>query len=213
MNNQNMNNNIEPNINKPKEGRGKTVVLIIFFIFLFAFVIGLPYIKDYVDNNINKKEGLSPIELRARQIEKEQQKQEQLKKQPKPKEELKELTCTTTVNQEGVYTKTVEEVFTYNSNKQVIKSSKEEHYIFTVLNDLYTNIVNICNQSLELIDKEGFEISCLNNDPDITVGYTYELDTFKPFQASFGFIDSNSKYKDNIDKVKTNLETLGYICN
>ena len=34
MNNQNMNNNIEPNINKPKEGRGKTVVLIIYLLLL-----------------------------------------------------------------------------------------------------------------------------------------------------------------------------------
>ena len=56
----------------PKNNKVSTILLILLFIFLFAFIMGMPYIKEFI-HEFKADTGLSEIEKKAKEEEEKQQ--------------------------------------------------------------------------------------------------------------------------------------------
>ena len=76
----------------------------------------------------------------------------------------------------------------------------------------FEEITEICKNATDIINKDGFEFSCINLNNNITLGYEFNLEVFKNFTSTIGEIKSNATYKENIDTVKNKLTSLGYSC-
>ena len=190
----------------------KRTLVLLFFIFVFAFVMGMPYINDYLDS-LKKEVGMSDIERRAKEIEDEQKKKEEENKTPVVQEELKILTCKSQPQQTLEYKKEIEEVFNYNSKNQVIKSSIKTIYTFETANDSYNSLKTQCDEKgLKYIDKDGFESACSYSDTEVVIENTFDLELFKPIQDGANTIKANAEYQEKLDTVKNDLVAQGYIC-
>ena len=204
-------NSVKPN---KKKTDIKSILLVILFLFLFAFVMGMPYINEWIDN-IKKDTGLSEIERKAKEIEKEQQKQNSktTEQEDAKKETLTTLTCTSSLVTYDNYSAVVVEKFIYDSKGLVVESSKATTYNFTALNDKYTELKNQCDQnSLKYVEKKGYEIACSYNDTQVIIEDKFDLATFTTINDGMTKIEANASYKDKIDTIKKKQETLGYTC-
>ncbi len=190
----------------------KRTLVLVFFIFVFAFVMGMPYINEYLDS-LKKEVGMSDIERRAKEIEDEQKKAEEEKNKPVVQEKLKTLTCKSTSQATTEYTKVIEETFNYNSKNQVIKSSIKTTYTFEAINDSYNSLKTQCDEKgLKFIDKDGFESACSYSDTEVVIENTFDLEIFKPIQDGTTTISANAEYQAKLDTVKNNLVAQGYTC-
>lgn len=199
---------------KKKKTDVRSILLIILFLFLFAFVMGMPYINELVDS-VKKDTGLSEIERKAKEIEKEQQKQNSKtnKKEEIDKETYTTLTCTSKTATYDNYSTVVVEKFTYNSKGLIVESSKATTYNFTTVSDKYTELKNQCDQnSLKYVEKKGYEIACSYNDNQVVMEDKFDLATFTTINDGMTKIEANASYKDKIDTIKKKMETLGYTC-
>ena len=197
-----------------KDGpKWKRVMVFIFFILMFAFVMGMPYINEYIEK-LTAKEGLSPIERRARALEEEQKRKEEEEKNANKQEEYKTLTCNSITEQLTDYMKDIEQTFEYNSKNEIVKSSIKTTYTFQTINESYTTLKTKCDQDgLKYIDKAGYEPGCSYNDTEVIIEKTFDLEIFKSIQDGTELIDSNAKYKDKTDDIKKELTNQGYTCN
>ena len=198
---------------KKEKKNKKNKFLILLFILLFSFIWGMPYINEYLDT-LKKDAGLSPIEREARRLEAlENKENEKNTKTNEKKEVLTKLTCTSLPVAKENYDLTTVEVFEYNSKKEVIISSKKETYTFNIVDDVYTKLKTECNDnSLKYIDRKGYEVACSYNDNEVVMENTFDLSTFETIASKATVIEANAKYKENVDSLKTRLESLGYTC-
>jgi len=198
--------------NNDDGSKGKRVLLLIFFILVFAFVMGMPYINEYLDK-LKKDVGMSDIERRAKQIEEEQKQKEAEKKKTVKQEETKKFTCTSLPHATADYTKVVEETFEYNSKKEIIKNTVKTTYTFLTINDSYNTLKSQCDTNgLKYIDKEGYESACSYSDTEVVIENTFDLEIFKPIQDENSVIQSSVKYLEKVDNVKEGLTSQGYTC-
>ena len=202
----------EPVIKKEKKKKDvRSILLIILFIFLFAFIMGMPYINEFLDN-LKKDAGLSPIEQRAREIEREQQKQNPKAKVTDDGEIVKDKLTTLTCTLESTDT-TIVEAFSYNSKGQVLESSKTTTYKFTTQDDKYNNLKDECNNnSLKYVEKKGFEVACSYNDTEVEISNKFDLSTFTTINDGMTKIEANAKYKEKVDSVKKRMAQANYTC-
>lgn len=202
---------------KKKKKDIRSILLIILFIFLFAFVMGMPYINEWVDS-IKKDTGLSEIERKAKEIEREQEKQNNPKSKETDdgkvvKDKLSTLTCTSTTTALENYDITVVEKFGYNSKGLVVESSKATTYRFNSQSDKYNELKNQCNEnSLKYVEKKGYEIACSYNDTEVVMEDKFDLATFTTINDGMTKIEANAKYKDKIDTIKKKMASLNYVC-
>jgi len=206
------NQTVEPVKQKSKKDV-RTILLFLLFIFLFAFIMFMPQINDLL-NNIKKDTGLSEIERKAKEIEQAQNGGSTTAEDGTTvKEKLSTLTCTSTTVALDDYDRTVVEIFEYNSNKEVVSSTKTITYTFTSANETYENLKTQCNEnSLKYIDKSGYEVACSYNDVEVVMSDKFDLSTFSTITDGTTTIEANAKYKENISSVQTRLESLGYTC-
>ena len=211
---------IEPQVEqKPKVKRKKdvkSILLVLLFIFLFAFIMGMPYINEFLDT-LKKDAGLSEIEKRARTIEKEQQKQNPKAKVTDDgevvKDKLTTLTCTSETTALENYSITVVETFEYNSKGQVLESSKTTTYKFTTQTEKFNSLKTECNENaLKYVEKKGYEVACSYNDTEVETKDKFDLSTFTTINDGMTTIEANAKYLEKIDTVKKRMAAANYTC-
>lgn len=203
------------NNNSSSNSKISTILLILLFIFLFAFVMGMPYITDFI-NNLNEDKGLTEIEQQAKK-EEEKQKQEQENNNQainKQEEKLTTLTCilndTTNMNYNLIKT----QQFNYNKNNQIITSSNTLNYTFISLDETYQELKRKCDEdSLKYINNIGYTMSCNYSDNNIEISDTFELEIFETITDNNTIIQANVTYKQDINTIKDNLIIQGYTCN
>ena len=224
------NNNVEQSIDpKPMEevkiegnkndtetkdtGKGKRILVLIFFILVFAFVMGMPYINEYLDK-FKKEVGLSDIEKQAKQIEKEQEaKKKSTNTKTTDNEKYTTLTCTSGSTSNDNYTKSITQTFEYDSNNQVISSGIKTIYTFTDNNESYNSLKNECDQNgLKYIEKDGFEYACSYSETEVVIENNFYLPSFKTIKDGSKIIAANAEYKAKISDIKTKLTKEGYSC-
>ncbi len=211
---------IEPQVEqKPKVKKKKdvkSILLVLLFIFLFAFIMGMPYINEFLDT-LKKDAGLSEIEKRARAIEKEQQKQNPKAKVTDDgevvKDKLTTLTCTSATSALENYSITVVETFEYNSKGQVLESSKTTTYKFTTQTEKFNSLKTECNENaLKYVEKKGYEVACSYNDTEVETKDKFDLSTFTTINDGMTTIEANAKYLEKIDNVKKRMTAANYTC-
>lgn len=218
------NTNIEPikevkveqisNKEVPKNKNVSGILLIILFIFLFAFVMGMPYIKNFVQQ-FKSNTGLSEIEKEAKEEEERQKQQEESKKSTSTSEEDKttELVCTSANQAFDNYSLVEIQKFNYNSKKQILNSSIVSQYSFTTPNETYTTLKAQCEEnSLKYITNEGYTMACSYSDTSIEITHEFDLETYVTINDGDTTINANATYKQNIDEIKANLLSQGYTC-
>jgi len=194
-----------------KNSKFSTVMLILFFIVMFVYIMGMPYINEFI-NNLMKDDGLSQIELDA--IE-EEKRQEQENKKPVTPEvvEKKELICTLNNTLNPNYTLVEVQKLYYNNNKQILNSSYSYQYTFVSIDEDYNSLKTKCDEdSLKYVTHEGYTMSCSYDDVNIEISHEFDLETFEPIVDGENNIEANVSYKDNIETVKNTLVSQGYTC-
>lgn len=198
----------------PKSSNISTVLVILLFIFLFAFVMGMPYIREFM-NNLKDDTGLSEIEQAARE-EEEKQKQEEESKKPTPTPEdqkTKELVCTSQSSVVGNYTVVETQKFYYNSKNKILSSKLISNYTFSVTDDTYNNLVQRCDEdSLKYLTHSGYTMACSYGDSKIEISHEFDLKTFKPIVDGTTNIQANANYQQDLSKLKADLANKGYTC-
>lgn len=205
-------NNLTPN-EPHKNNKISNVLLILLFIFLFAFVMGMPYINEFV-NKLKSDNDLSEIEKEAKE-EEERQKQEENNKTSSTKEEDKtiELVCTSNTNTTSNYALVQTQKFNYNSNNEVLSSKFISHYTFTIEDETYNELKKQCEEdSLKYITHSGYTIACSYNDVNIEINHEFDLETFTPIVDGTTNIQANATYKQDITTIKNTLISQGYTC-
>lgn len=198
----------------PKGNTTSTVLLILLFVFLFVYIMGMPYIRTFIQD-LKSDTGLSEIEQEAQKEEQRQEEEaESNKPTPTPEEEItKEITCTSTPTTVENYTLVQVQQFYYNSNNQVLNSKQIYKYNFAMLDDTYTNLKTKCDEdSLKYLTHEGYTMSCSYDDVNIELGHEFDLEKFKPIIDGTTNITANATYKQNLDEVKSVLINQGYTC-
>lgn len=196
-----------------KNNKVSTILVILLFIFLFAFIMGMPYINDFI-NNLKSESGLSEIEKQAKNEEKKQQQENNKNNQSTNQEEkLAELICTLSENSNTNYQLNTTQKFNYNKTNQVINSSITSEYLFTTTDNTYLELKNKCDQdSLKYINREGYTMACSYSDKTIEISDTFELETFKTIIDGTTTIKANATYKQDIATIKSDLTSQGYTC-
>lgn len=204
----------QPSSEPPKNSKVSTVLLILLFVFLFAFVMGMPYIREFM-NNLKDDTGLSEIEQAARE-EEERQKQEEESKKPTPTpddEKTTELVCTSTSNVVENYTLIETQKFYYNSKNKILSSKLISNYSFTITDDTYNSLVTRCDEdSLKYLTHSGYTMACSYGDSKIEISHEFDLKTFKPIIEGTTNIQANASYQQDLSEIKANLLSQGYIC-
>lgn len=197
----------------PKNSKLSTFLLILLFAFLFAFVMGMPYINNFI-REFKSDTGLSEIEKQAQEEEKKQQQQENQPPVEKPnEEETFELNCTLNNTTDYNYNLVQIQKFYYNSNNQVMSSKNIYQYTFTVVDDFYNQLKTQCDEdSLKYITRDGYTVACSYGDTNIEINHEFDLETFKPIIEGDINIQANASFKQDIGIIKSNLVQLGYIC-
>lgn len=203
---------IDSSLNDTNTSNSKlsTILLIILFIFLFAFVFGMPYIREFI-TNLKADSGLSKIEQEAIAEEK---RQEALNKPTPTPEVIKtsSLTCTKTSVLPN-YTLNESETFSYNESNEVLSNSKVYDYSFSVVNDDYNLLKNQCDvDSLKYASYAGYSMACSYSDVNIKISHEFDLELFKPITDGGTNILASASYKQNINTLKSTLESNGYTC-
>lgn len=212
--NPNLNHPPQSSSEPPKNNKVSTILLILLFVFLFAFIMGMPYIKEFI-HEFKADTGLSEIEKKAKE-EEEKQRQEEESQRPTPTpedEKTTELTCTSPEDIVGNATVVEIHQFYYNSKKQILSSKEVSQYRFTVADTAYLTLKQECDQnSLKYLTHEGYTMSCNYGDTNIEISHEFDLKTFTPIVDGTTNIQANATYQQNIDKVKEELIGKGYTC-
>ena len=203
----------------PKVRKRNNILITLLFIFLFVFVMVIPYINDYLEG-LNKKDELSEIEKRAREIEQEQNKKQEEEKKEKEKQiqeeaSLKKMTCTLVVpaSETATYSKTTVQTFEYNTSNQVVTSGIKNTYTFTTPDANYTALTQKCDaDSLKYLDKEGYTMSCNYTELEVSIGNEFDLEKFSPINDGATIITSNATLNEDVNALKQRLITSGYTC-
>lgn len=199
-----------PPTNKPpKKSNTSTVLLIILFVFLFAFIMGMPYINNFIREL--RGNGLSEIEKEAK-LEEERQKQEEEKKNQPPVEDIKqeELICTSQESTTENYTLVQIQKFYYNSNNQIISSKNISQYRFTLEDNTYLTLKQQCDENSLYLNHEGYTIACSYGENNIEISHEFDLESFKPIDDAN--IQANATYQQDINTIKAKLIEEGYTC-
>ena len=207
-------NNSKNSSEPPKNNKVSTILLILLFIFLFGFVMGMPYIREYVQN-IKSDTGLSEIEKDAKKEEEKQQQQQQSQKPtPTPEDEkTKELVCTSNSNSFENYTLVEIQKFYYNSKNQILNSKKISQYNFTTIDEAYTSLKKQCDEdSLKYLTHKGYTMACSYGETNIEISHEFDLETFTPIVDGATNIQANATYQQSLDTIKDNLISQGYTC-
>ena len=171
-----------PTNKPPRKNNISTVLLIILFVFLFAFIMGMPYINNFIRELGSN--GLSEIEKEAKQEEERQKQEEEKKKQP-PAEDTKpkELTCTSQESTTENFTLVQIQKFYYNSRNQITSSKNISRYRFTLEDNTYLALQQQCNEnSLKYLNHEGYTIACSYGEGNIEISHEFDLKSFKPIE-------------------------------
>lgn len=209
-------NNIQNNntsSNKPsKSSKFSTFLLILLFVFLFSFVMGMPYIDEYIKKLQDDGE-LSEIEKEAIEEEKRQE-AENNKPTPTPEiEKAIEVICTLPANTIGNYNLVQIQKFTYNLKNQVISSKSISKYNFTVIDDTYNNLKKQCEEdSLKYLTHNGYTVACSSDQFNIEISHEFDLEVFTPIVDGTTNIQANATYKQDINVLKNSLISQGYTC-
>lgn len=198
----------------PKHSNVSTVLVILLFLFLFAFIMGMPYISEFM-NNLKDDTGLSEIEKEAREEEERQQKEEESKKPtPTPEEDkTTELVCTSASNTVGNYTLVETQKFYYNSKNKILSSKIISNYSFTVSDETYNILIQRCDEdSLKYLTHNGYTMACSYGDSNIEISHEFDLKTFKPIVEGTTNIQANATYQQDLSEIKANLISQGYTC-
>lgn len=205
--------NKNDSVNKEqKNGKGSTILLILLFVFLFGYIMGMPYINEYI-NKLKSDNDLSQIEKDAIEEEKRQEQQNNKPVEVPKEEKTSELVCTFNFVFDLNYTLIQTQKFYYDSNNKIISSSNSYQYGFNVINDTYTNLKNQCDQdSLKYVTHDGYTMACSYDDTSINISHEFDLENFVPIVDGTTIIKANAGYGDNINTVKNSLISQGYSC-
>lgn len=198
----------------PKNSNVSTILLILLFIFLFAYIMGMPYINQFIQD-LTSDTGLSKIEQEAKkEEEKQKQEEEQNKPTPTPDDEkTKELVCTSTANTNGNYTLVQIQKFYYNSKNKILSSKLISQYSFNIIDDSYNSLKLQCdNDSLKYLTHEGYTMACSYGENNIEISHEFDLKTFTPIVDGMTNIQANATYQQDLNTVKNNLISQGYTC-
>ena len=198
----------------PKNSKLSTILLIVFFLFLFAFIMGMPYIRSFIQE-LKADTGLSEIEKEAQEEEeKQQQEEENQKPTPTPEDEkTTELTCTSASSTAGNYTLVEVQKFYYNSKNQVLSSKMISQYSFTTADMTYLNLKQQCDEdSLKYLTHEGYTMACSYGENNIEISHEFDLETFTPIVDGATNIQANATYQQDIETIKADLASKGYTC-
>lgn len=193
--------------------------MIIFFILIFGFIIGLPYLTDYL-NAKKQAEKDAAFEEQLKQQE-EQMKQEEEKTNEQPA--YKNLTCISapqditaeTVPTNSPATSTQTYVFKYldDNLKEYVSTTS---FVYKVSDSSYELEKNNCQK--QLIDSAslnvvGYEFNCSINDLLIEKTEKYNLENFKITDESGKTLEPVFKKDTKISVISDNLKKQGYTCN
>lgn len=198
----------------PKNSKVSTILLILLFVFLFSFIMGMPYIREFM-NNLKDDTGLSEIEQAAREEEKKQQQEEESKKPtPTPEDEkTTELVCTSVSSVVGNYTLVETQKFYYNSKNKILSSKFISNYSFATTDDTYNSLVQRCDEdSLKYLTHDGYTMACSYGDSNIEISHEFDLKTFKSIVEGTTNIQANATYQQDLSEIKANLISEGYTC-
>lgn len=197
----------------PKGGKGKTIGLVLLFVFFFVYVMGMPYIRDFI-SDFKSNAGLSEVEKAAKEEEEKQQKEKdkQNNTQKPVEEKLEELVCTSQDNKTNDYTLNVVEKFQYSNNK-IKSSSVTNKYTFLVQNESYNTLKKSCDEdALKFATKAGYTMTCNYSDTEIEIANSFDLEIFKKIVDGTTTIDANTTYQKNINDIRTEMSLKGYTC-
>lgn len=198
---------------KPKGNKGGMIGVILLFVFFFIYIMGMPYIKDFI-NDFKSNNGLSPIEKAAKEEEEKQQKENDNKnKTPVEEDTLTEVVCTSVSQKLDNYTLVEVQKFKHNKDKKIKESSVISNYTFTLQDDTYNTLKKKCDEDvLKYVENPGYTMACSYNDENIEISNQFDLEIFKPFVDGVNNITSNTTYNKNIDEVKTEMTSKNYTC-
>lgn len=203
-------NNSEP----PKNNKFSTILLILLFVFLFSFVMGMPYINEFIIN-LKSNNSLSEIEQEAIK-EEEKQKEEAEKNNSIVVPEVEKtnvLVCTANVISTGTYTSVETKKLYYNSKNEILTTDFISKYNFKSQDETYNSLKKQCDEdSLKYITHEGFTMECSYDDVNLEISHSFDLETFKPIVDGSTTIDVDITYKQDINTVKNNLISQGFTC-
>lgn len=204
------NNNSEP----PKNNKLSTILLILLFVFLFSFVMGMPYINEFI-TNLKFNNSLSKIEQEAIQEEKKQ-KEEAKKDNSIVEPEIEKtnvLVCTASVISTEAYTSIETKKLYYNSKNEILITDSISKYNFKFQDETYNSLKKQCNEdSLKYATHEGFTMECSYDDVNLEISHNFDLETFKPIIDGSTTIDVDLTYKQDLNTIKNNLISQGYTC-
>jgi len=202
-----------PNNIQHNNGNNKsTLIVFLLFGFFFIYIMGMPYIREFVQN-MKADTGLSEIEKEAQEIQDKLDKEKEENKKPQETEKLSEITCTSTIAQNGGSNLVQTQKFTYNSKKEIISSENIYNYTFMIITDEYNRLKKECDDnSLKYVTHDGYSMACSYSDTNIEISHEFDLEIFKPIVDGSNKIEANAKYKQNINTVKNNLIREGYTC-
>ncbi len=198
----------------PKNSKISTILLIFLFLFLFAFIMGMPYIRSFIQE-LKADTGLSEIEKEAQEEEKKQQQEEENQKPtPTPEDEkTTELTCTSSSSTVGNYTLVEVQKFYYNSKNQVLSSKMISQYSFTSVDTTYLTLKQQCDEdSLKYLTHEGYTMACSYGENNIEISHEFDLESFTPIVDGTTNIQANATYQQDIEAIKADLASKGYTC-
>ncbi len=196
----------------PKNSKKSTILLILLFLFFFLFIMEMPNIQKFV-SGLKANNGLSEIEKKAKE-EEEKQKQEMEKNQPHLtiEEETKELVCTKEITEDH-YNVIKTETFSYTEKNLILTSSSNSKYTFTTPDETYQSLKKECDEnSLKYVEHPGYTMNCSYSDVGVEIGHTFNLEFFTPIIDGTTNIQANATYQQDVDTVKTNLISQGYVC-
>lgn len=202
----------ETPVNNQKPPKKKSSLpVILLFVFLFAFVIGMPYINDFI-NDLKSNSGLSEIEQAAREEEKRQEEENNKNNSTQTEETLSESTCTKT-SELGIYTLVEIQKFSYNKNNQIKESSYSYQYTFVSQDETYLGLTKKCDEdALKYLSNTGYAMACNYSDNKIEINHSFDLETFKTITDGTTIIEANAKLNQKISDVKTTLTANNYVC-
>ena len=205
-------NDNSPNNNKKNSNKSMIIVFLLFG-FFFAYIMCMPYIRSFIQE-MKADTGLSEIEKEAQDIQDQLDKEEQENKNPIGEEEkLKEITCTSKVNDYSTYNMVQIQKFAYNSKNEIITSENTYKYTFSVIDDNYNLLKKECDEnSLKYLTHEGYSMACSYNDTNIEINHEFDLEIFTPIVDGTTNIKANATYKNDINTLKSNLVNQGYTC-
>lgn len=199
--------------------------LIIFFVIVFAFILFLPTISDYI-NEQKEEQKIEEFEkklqeeekLKQEQEDKEKQEQEEAKEEEKKEEEqYKKLTCTSVPADSLTQTTTTVQELTY-SNDQLKIAKVTKTTLYKTVDTTYQEEESRCiNKPLQIAQVSGYEFSCSQTEMTIEETNIFDLKDFKSATITYDngkteTIDTAYQYNQSVKEITDSLGLQGYTC-